>query len=396
VLGKRFALKALHPELRDNEVAEARFEREGRLTASLAHPSVIEIVDFARDEGLPYLVMELVRGGTLADRIANDGAMPLTAVLDVLLPVISAIAHAHERRVVHRDLKPANVLLGVGPYGDAVPKVTDFGIGKHPSLSDERLTIAGALLGTLPYMAPEQVREARSVGPRADQYALGVMLYEASTGARPYGGETTLARMNAILAGGAPPPSARVSTLPAAFDAIVLKALAVQPEDSFASVAELGDALLVCASKRTWSIWSTAFAAEMRADAAASEGTGDDALRDGRDGVGYSIPLTFAGEPTPRRRGTWGERALALAVGAAAASGIVALREPPQGPSWRSLHVKEVAGACEMALHDVAPAEPAPAPVQAPPGTAAGHRATTVTRTREERVFSENHAPILE
>jgi len=273
-LKKRVAVKVLHPSLARTKVAAARFEREGRAIARIRHPHVIDVVDVGISDGAPYLVMQLVEGPTLASLIRHDAPMPLDRVAELLLPVISAASAAHTAGVIHRDLKPSNVLIATGLHGEPSPVVVDFGISKVADPAEADLTHDHAAIGTLVYMAPEQLRSSSHVDARADQWALGVMLYQAATGELPFSGESTPEIMSAILAQGVSgdlrPPSAVRKGLPAAFDALVLRALARDPKKRFPDVRALGAALVPFAKGRAWSTWVAVF--EARAD----QGTLDD------------------------------------------------------------------------------------------------------------------------
>jgi len=206
-LGRDVAIKVLPAALAGDAERRARFEREGRLLASLNHPRVAAVLGLEDAGGAPALVMELVEGPTLADRLAKDGALALPEALGLARQVAEAVEYAHERGIVHRDLKPANVKLA--PDGTA--KVLDFGLAKALALdeaspSSSQLTQsptmsvgtqAGVLLGTAAYMAPEQAR-GKAVDRRADIWALGVMLFEMLTGRQLFAGETvsdTIARI---------------------------------------------------------------------------------------------------------------------------------------------------------------------------------------------------------
>jgi serine/threonine-protein kinase len=130
-LGRRVAIKVLHandPGLPGAAVASARFLREGRVAAQVRHPHVVDVFDIGVEDGVPYLVMELVQGETLAEKIAREGALSLATTAELLLPVVSAVAELHAAGIVHRDLKPANILLSRGRAGEIHPKVADFGV----------------------------------------------------------------------------------------------------------------------------------------------------------------------------------------------------------------------------------------------------------------------------
>jgi len=212
--------------------------------------------------------------------------------------------------VVHRDLKPANILLATDLHGDTAPKVTDFGISKLLG-SDAELTQEHGVVGTLAYMAPEQLRRSAAVDARADQWALGVLLYEASTGELPFVGDTSAELIEAILHADIEPPSARRTGIPVAFDSVVVRALSRDPRDRFADVRELGAALLRFAEGRSWSTWAREFATERSGD------TVDDDAR--------PQPVSAA---RPERSRAWLVVAALAFVGAVSVWGSFALQRP--------------------------------------------------------------------
>lgn len=261
-LGKRVALKTLRPSLADDAEVVARFLREGMAAARIRHPNVVDVTDVGTERGLPYLVMEMLDGETLG-ALVERGPLDPEAVAALLLPVCAAVAAAHARGVLHRDLKPDNVLLARTPHGPAQPKVLDFGIakilGEDASLS---LTSTAAVLGTPFYMSPEQARGARDLDARADQYALGVMLYECATGQKPFQASSLLALAAEITNGTLRPPRALRPELSEDFEAVVLRAMARNPDGRFPSVRALGAALLPLADDRTQIFWEDAFLGE--------------------------------------------------------------------------------------------------------------------------------------
>lgn len=192
VSGKKVALKWMLPALGQIKGARERFIREACATARIAHPNIVDIYDVGAEHGAVYLVMEYLRGQTLADRLAST-RLDATEAVSLLMPAFRGVAAAHAHGVVHRDLKPDNIFLCCTEAGDELePKVLDFGISKITSdeVRNLALTHSGAVLGTPYYMSPEQVRGARDVDARADVYAFGVILFEALAGQRPFEAET--------------------------------------------------------------------------------------------------------------------------------------------------------------------------------------------------------------
>ncbi len=276
-LGKRVAIKVLHRSLARTPVAAARFEREGRAIARIRHPHVIDVIDVGAAGGVPYLVMQLVEGPTLAALLHESAPMPVDRVAALLLPVVAGASAAHDAGVIHRDLKPSNVLIAVGLHGEESPVVVDFGISKVAGPNEAEITREQVAVGTLSYMAPEQIRSSTHVDARADQWALGVMLYQAATGQLPFLGESAPEIMSAILDGDVRPPSQVKKGLPAAFDALVLRALSRDPRSRFSDLRALGAALVPFARGRAWTTWATVF------EARAAETTMDDSQRSESD-----------------------------------------------------------------------------------------------------------------
>jgi eukaryotic-like serine/threonine-protein kinase len=236
VLGRPVAVKILHERLaRDPDVVD-RFRREAVAAARLSHPAVVRVFDTGIDDGVCYIVMELSEGRTLELVLAEDGPLSPERAARIVQGVLLGLAHAHREGVVHRDVKPANILLGRG-----FVKVTDFGIAKAAFAADD-LTTTGNLLGTARYLAPEQVKGAE-VDHRADLYAAGLVLYESVTGRAPFEGDTHIASAMLRLTKDPVPPGAVRSGIPRELDAVVMRALAREPEDRFQSAQEMGSAL---------------------------------------------------------------------------------------------------------------------------------------------------------
>ena len=182
-LNTRVAVKVLSAALERNKVLRERFYREAKATQKLAHPNIIEIMDHGQtEEGLPYLVMELLRGENMADAIAR-GKMAPSLALPIAVQIARALSRAHDLDVIHRDLKPENVFLCPGDDGETVAKLLDFGIAR--SLRDARITATGEVFGTPQYMAPERIVSI-DAGPSADLYSLGVMMFEMLSGRLPF------------------------------------------------------------------------------------------------------------------------------------------------------------------------------------------------------------------
>jgi CRP-like cAMP-binding protein/tRNA A-37 threonylcarbamoyl transferase component Bud32 len=260
-IDKRVAVKALHAYLANRLDVVKRFVLEARAASRIEHPHVVGVTDIGVEQGVPFMAMELLEGEDLVATLHREGPLPVERITDLLLPVISAVAAAHDKGILHRDIKPENVFLARRlPRGEH-PVLLDFGISKLQDGSVQTLTAAGELLGTPPYMAPEQVLFGmKKLDARGDQYALGVVLYEAVTGALPFPADgPTQVLMVLIARGGAKPASARRPGLPPAFDAVVMRAMSVSRDDRFPSVRDLGRALLPFASPFQQATWEREF-----------------------------------------------------------------------------------------------------------------------------------------
>jgi CRP-like cAMP-binding protein/tRNA A-37 threonylcarbamoyl transferase component Bud32 len=260
-LHKHVALKVLHAWLALRLDVVQRFVLEARAASRFSHDHVVRILDIGSIERVPFMAMDLLEGESLAEVLDRDGPLPLDRLADVMLPVLSAVATAHEAGVLHRDLKPDNIFLARRGRRTH-PMLLDFGISKVDSGGPAQpLTAAGEVLGTPPYMSPEQVQLGMtSFDARSDQYGLGVVLYECSTGRLPFYDFSSMEElMHAIARGGAPPPSSVLPGLPAAFDAAVARAMSLAPRDRFPSVLDLARALLPFAGARARDLWTEEF-----------------------------------------------------------------------------------------------------------------------------------------
>ncbi|MET0285940.1 MAG: serine/threonine-protein kinase [Polyangiales bacterium] len=249
-LGKRVAVKMLLPHHAVCEELSQRFQREGEAASLLDHPNAVAVLDGGSDaRGTPFLVLEYLEGEDLGTVLAREGRLDVERTVDLLLPMIAAIAAAHDLGIVHRDLKPENLFL-TRRHGHVVPKVLDFGISKTNEAESLKLTRSESLLGTPHYMSPEQAQGAGQADARTDQFAIGVMLYECVTGRCPFEGNSLFAVLAAIVGGALTPPSELVPGLDPVYEAIVTRALNKEPEARFPDLRALGAALLPLASAR--------------------------------------------------------------------------------------------------------------------------------------------------
>jgi serine/threonine protein kinase len=238
-LGRHVALKFLPQDLAGDPIARGRFQREARAASALNHPNICTIYGVEECAGQPVIVMELLEGETLEARLAM-GPLPPDKALALAIQMAAALDAAHSKGVVHRDLKPANVLLT-----NSGLKVLDFGLAKiegavgvYESLA--HVTREGAVLGTLHYMSPEQV-QGKEAGPASDIFSFGVVLYEMLSGKRAFGGENPACAIAAVLT--AEPPLLADSVAPAAFDRVLRRCLAKDPEERWQTARDLKAAL---------------------------------------------------------------------------------------------------------------------------------------------------------
>jgi serine/threonine-protein kinase len=237
VLARPVAVKVLHAHLAEDEGFVERFRREGVAAARLADPGIVATYDAGMDDGVAYLVMELVRGRTLREALEREGPFSPAEAGHVGAAVAGALHHAHRAGLVHRDVKPANILLAE----DGRVRVADFGIAKLGGGGGD-LTQTGALIGTAKYLSPEQV-EGRSPDARSDVYALGVVLYEMLCGRPPFAAETELATALQHVRAEASPPRQLKAGIPPSLEAVVLRAMARDPAQRYQSAADLRGAL---------------------------------------------------------------------------------------------------------------------------------------------------------
>lgn len=247
VLRRFVAIKLLHPAAAANPAAVERFLREAQAAASIGHPNIIEILDFGEADGKPYLVMEYLRGRSLADVLQTDGPLDAKHACAVAGHALAGLQGAHDRGILHRDLKPANLML-VARFGDrSFVKLLDFGFaallgGNLPS--DKTLTPARTLVGTPAYAAPERLRGDDRRDPRTDLYSLGVVLYEMLAGVRPFDASTFSELARRVQT--EPPPSLRLyrPDLPDGLERVIMRALAKTPEERWPDAESFAAALV--------------------------------------------------------------------------------------------------------------------------------------------------------
>jgi serine/threonine protein kinase len=239
-LGRRVALKVLSDETSADPVALARLRREALAMGSLQHPHIVQVSGF-HEGPPPFLVMELLAGQSLRERLAQRGPMPSSDACLVALQLLAALGEAHRAGIIHRDVKPANVFVVQTPLTDVFVKLLDFGVAKLLTpQAGPALTRFDAVVGSAPYMAPEQIR-GDVIDGRTDIFALGVTLYEMLAGRRPFVAAPNESVMSSILRGG---PIAPLVGVPRELEAAVLRALAVFPSGRYATADEMSAALM--------------------------------------------------------------------------------------------------------------------------------------------------------
>jgi tRNA A-37 threonylcarbamoyl transferase component Bud32 len=239
--GQTVALKILPDDLAREEQFRQRFEREGQALTALHHPNIVKMITSGANDGIAFLVMEYLEGEELSRKLNREGALPLDETLDILKGLTAALDYAHGQGMVHRDIKPSNVMLRRSKDGETLEGVLmDFGVAKIRE-AQSGLTGTGAI-GTIDYMAPEQIMSAREVDQRADIYALGVMVYEMLTGEQPFKGSAAQIMFAHLQQ---PPPNPRdvKDDVPREAARAVMRAMAKNPEERFATAGEFAAAL---------------------------------------------------------------------------------------------------------------------------------------------------------
>ncbi|MBW2465382.1 MAG: PhnD/SsuA/transferrin family substrate-binding protein, partial [Deltaproteobacteria bacterium] len=239
-LAKRVAIKLLSENYAEDEIFVKRFRREARAMAAVTHDNVVQVMDTGEDEdGIPFIVMELLEGEPLASVIRRERVLTPSAATDIAAQVLAGLAAAHKKGIIHRDLKPANVFLTQTEDGHQRTKVLDFGISKFSSdLTNVNMTAEGAVIGTPAYMSPEQVKGRSDVDQRADLYAVGVMLYRMLTGRLPFAAKKPRQIYDKILKGDPKPIQTLQPTVPDALVAVVMKAMSLRRSERYATAEE--------------------------------------------------------------------------------------------------------------------------------------------------------------
>ncbi|MFO0604316.1 MAG: protein kinase [Polyangiales bacterium] len=307
VLRRMVALKVLPREFVTLREHRERFVREAQAAAKIRHPNVVAVHDVCLSTP-PYIVMEYLEGETFESLLRREAPMSIEQAMEVLLPVMSAVAAAHESRVIHRDLKPANIMLTRERDGALTPKVLDFGISKVAKVTREfraaaprdlELTDRDAQLGTPNYMAPEQDGSHDEVGPWSDAYPLGLMLYRAVTGRLPFIGTSAQDVLYQKRRGGFTSLTTFPFGLPDGLDLWMGRALSPDPRRRFRSVREMATALLAFAPEPLRARWSPVFAPPD--DGHHAPTPAHDAHAEGSLSTTGDLPPTASSTPAPAK-----------------------------------------------------------------------------------------------
>ncbi|MFS8544437.1 MAG: Stk1 family PASTA domain-containing Ser/Thr kinase, partial [Limnochordales bacterium] len=269
VLHRPVAIKCLRPQFASDPEFRQRFIQEAQAAASLSHPNVVNIFDVGRAGDVHYIVLEYVQGRNLKEILREEGRLSPRRAAHIARAVARALEAAHRRQLIHRDIKPHNILIT--PEGRV--KVTDFGIARAASTAT--LTQTGTVIGSVHYFSPEQAR-GEAVGPASDLYSLGVVLYEMLTGTVPFVGESPIAVAIKHVQEEPVPPRRHVPTIPVWLERVVLKALAKDPAQRYASAEEMAQDL----AWRTDQVAARPLAPADEEDWSAGDGAGPRGLED--------------------------------------------------------------------------------------------------------------------
>ena len=234
LLNRPVALKLMHPEFAGNKAFVERFRREAQAAASINDPRIVSIYDWGSDEGTYFIVMEYVEGNTLSEIIRSSGPLDISSAVKIAADVCGGLQLAHAKGIVHRDIKPANIALTV----NGQTKVMDFGIARAASDGAENVTQTGMVIGTASYFSPEQA-QGRTVDARSDVYSVGVVLYEMLTGVVPFKGDSPVAVAYKHVTEDPVPPRELASDLSPELEAVVMKAMAKNPDNRYQTADQM-------------------------------------------------------------------------------------------------------------------------------------------------------------
>ncbi|HEX2143027.1 MAG TPA: Stk1 family PASTA domain-containing Ser/Thr kinase, partial [Glycomyces sp.] len=238
-LGRDVAVKLLRADLSRDESFLIRFQREAQNSASLNHPNIVAVFDTGEEAGIPYMVMEFVNGRTLKEVLIAEGRFDAPVACDIVADMCAALDFSHKHHIIHRDVKPGNVMLS----DTNQVKVMDFGIARALASGQATMTQTSAVIGTAQYLSPEQAR-GETVDARSDVYAVGCVLYELLVGHPPFTGDNPVSVAYQHVREEARPPSELNPNVPASVDAVIMKALAKNPENRYHSAGEMREDLI--------------------------------------------------------------------------------------------------------------------------------------------------------
>ena len=291
VLGKQVAIKLLRIETADEE-AHTRCLKEGITAARVRHSNVVSVIDAGIEDNQPYLVMELLEGESLQKKLLRDGALSISVAVDIILPLIAALACAHANGVLHRDLKPSNIFLADIGKPQLEPMLLDFGVAKVLAPVEAELTIQPQLLGTPLYLSPEQA-DGNHGSALSDQYGIALTLYECLLSIKPFErySHSLVRLLKAVAEGNFPTPQELDPSIPDELNQVLLRALSTQPTKRFSNMREFGGALLPFASQTIKAVWGESFAHHEHTMASTS---GPDSKRDHSPHI--SVEIQSSGE----------------------------------------------------------------------------------------------------
>jgi len=392
---RRVAAKLLRPEYARDKDALRRFMLEAQAAGQIAHPNIIDVLDLGIEtsDGSLYMVQELLHGEDLRGRLRAAGTLTPREALEVLVPVMGALAAAHEGGVVHRDIKPENIYLSRDASGQMVPKLIDFGVSKvlEPGQTGA-LTGIGTTVGTPRYMAPEQVRGEPDVDERADVWSVGVVLYELLSGRNPFEAPTAFASVNRVL--NERPPA--LDGMPVDLAAVVAHSLAPAKADRFADARALLDAVLALDEGKGL---SERYASAIGRRAPTERRDAAPIVFELMSQLGAATDPTMpAPETPPARRRSRAALVVALVALIAPLTGVGwwMARKPAQASAVVAPAVPPPPSASPVAAPEIKPTEPSK-PVDAPKRPA--RTTKTVLRPAKPSATEEegtNRAPIVE
>jgi serine/threonine-protein kinase len=384
-LGERYALKLMLPAASASEPARERFAREAKAAARLKSEHVARAIDFGflSDGGAPFMVLELLEGQNLAERLSERGPLEPREIARLMLDACDALREAHAEGIVHRDLKPANLFCTPRRDGTSVLKVLDFGIAKTLSQDSAALTKTATTMGSPFYMSPEQMRSAKSADARSDVWSLGVTMFELATGHLPFVGETVTEVAILVIEAAVPSPTIYVPDLPPAFVQIILRCLQKDPARRYADVEDLAEELAAFVGE-TWTRTSPKRVVSIVPSGASTDPSAAFARTESPD---VAAPPTVAAEPLvtspslsppPRRRSAALLAAGVVGVGVVATAIYVLPSSPTQVRVGGGFELSDVA------TNAPTPAETAVTSSVAYVSSSAAPTAPLPTRTRDD------------